>query len=127
MPATLIDAVGVARRYGGRTVIPSLDLRVSRGDRVGLLGDNGTGKSTLLRLLAGRDMPDAGTIARSGTLAYVPQLGRSSAATTTVRELAREALGVAQATRALEAAEAALSAGRRSSPPSRNGVPPVVS
>lgn len=121
MSATLIDAAGVVRRFGGRTVIPTLDLRVSRGDRVGLLGDNGTGKSTLLRLLAGRDTPDAGMITRSGTLAYVPQLARSSTASATVRQLAREALGVAQATRALEAAETALgsTAGR---PPSEAAI-----
>ncbi len=110
MSATLIDAIGVARRFGDRTIFPALDLRIAHGDHVGLLGDNGTGKSTLLRLLAGRDTPDAGTVTRRGTLAYVPQLARSSNAVATVRELALEALGVAAASRQLAAAESALGA-----------------
>ncbi len=111
MSSTLIDASGVVRRRGDRTIIPKLDLRVTFGDRVGLLGDNGAGKSTLLALLAGRDTPDSGTIRRTGTTAYVPQLARSSDEVRPVRELAREALGVAHATRALEQAEAALASG----------------
>lgn len=109
MSATLIDARGVTRRHGDRTIFPALDVRIAFGDRLGLLGDNGAGKSTLLRILAGRDLPDGGTVERRGTLAYVPQLARASTDERTVRELAHDALGIGEATRALAAAEAELS------------------
>jgi ATP-binding cassette subfamily F protein uup len=67
---------GVSKRFGGRPLIESLSLRIMRGDRIGLIGANGTGKSTLLRLLLGELVPDAGTV-RLGTrltVAYFDQL-----------------------------------------------------
>ena len=59
-PARLIDAVGVARRFGARWVLRGGSLDVSRGESVGLLGANGSGKSTLLRILATLLRPTAG-------------------------------------------------------------------
>jgi heme ABC exporter ATP-binding subunit CcmA len=56
-----IDATGVARRFGANWVLRGISLRVSRGEVVGLLGANGTGKSTLLRILATLLRPHAGT------------------------------------------------------------------
>ena len=49
----VIDAEHVSKAYGGRTLIKDLSLRVLRGDRIGVIGANGTGKSTLLKLLTG--------------------------------------------------------------------------
>ncbi|MDO9377937.1 MAG: ATP-binding cassette domain-containing protein [Nocardioidaceae bacterium] len=66
-------ATDVTRVLGGRTVLDGIDLLVSPGQRVGLVGENGTGKSTLLRLLAGVDRPDAGSISRPPDLAHLPQ------------------------------------------------------
>jgi sulfonate transport system ATP-binding protein len=53
---------GLQRRYGSRVVIDSLDLDIHKGEFVALLGESGCGKTTLLRALAGLDLPDAGTI-----------------------------------------------------------------
>jgi len=60
------EAVGVSKSYGDRTILRDFSLRVQRGDRVALVGPNGVGKTTLLRLLTGEETPDSGTI-RQGT------------------------------------------------------------
>lgn len=54
---------GVAKAFGGTTAIPSLDLEIADGEFVSLLGPSGCGKTTLLRMLAGLEEPDSGTIA----------------------------------------------------------------
>ena len=56
----------------GRTLFSDLTLGFGR-ERTGLVGPNGTGKSTLVRLLAGELCPSAGTVVRAGTLGYLPQ------------------------------------------------------
>jgi ABC-2 type transport system ATP-binding protein len=56
----LIEARQVTKRFGGRSAIDDVSLRVSRGEVVGLLGPNGAGKSTTFRILAGIFPPDAG-------------------------------------------------------------------
>jgi len=66
----------VAKSFGGREIVRSLELRVTRGDRIGLIGPNGAGKSTLLQLILGRLTPDSGEV-RLGTqlsIAYFDQL-----------------------------------------------------
>ena len=66
----LLDLQGVAVGYDrGRPVLRGLDLRLDMGDRVALLGANGNGKTTLLRLLAGRLRPSAGALRRAPRLA----------------------------------------------------------
>ena len=62
----VIEATGLAKAYGGRTIVHDLDLRVLRGDRIAVVGPNGVGKTTLLKLLLGEVAPDAGTV-RLGT------------------------------------------------------------
>ena len=64
----VIDAEHVSKAYGGRTLIKDLSLRVLRGDRIGVIGANGTGKSTLLKLLTGEIAPDSGKIKRAATI-----------------------------------------------------------
>lgn len=59
-PAVVVR--GLRRRYGERTVIGGLDLRIARGEFVALLGESGCGKTTLLRALAGLDAIDGGRI-----------------------------------------------------------------
>jgi len=66
-------AEAVTFGYPGRPVLDRLDLTVSPGDRIGLVGENGAGKSTLLGVLAGRLHPQGGTVRRHGTLAVVEQ------------------------------------------------------
>ncbi|MDL5159347.1 ABC-F family ATP-binding cassette domain-containing protein [Actinomycetospora termitidis] len=68
-----VVAHGLVRTFAARPVLDGLDLTVAPGTRLGLIGENGTGKSTLLRLLAGVDVPDAGTVAVPADLVYLPQ------------------------------------------------------
>jgi ABC transport system ATP-binding/permease protein len=65
---SVIEADGVSKGFGDRTLIRNFSLRIQRGDRIGIVGANGTGKTTLLRLLTGEIEPDAGTIKRAKTL-----------------------------------------------------------
>ena len=68
-PRNLVNLSGVGKGYAARTILSDLTLGVSAGDRIGVVGRNGDGKSTLLRLIAGTEEPDAGGVTRSGTLA----------------------------------------------------------
>ena len=67
----VIDAEGVSKSYGDRIIIRDFSLRIQRGDRIGVVGANGTGKTTLLKLLTGEIEPDEGTILRAKTLSGV--------------------------------------------------------
>jgi ATP-binding cassette subfamily F protein 3 len=71
----LLAARGLVKSFGGRRILDGLDLDVAAGARIGVLGPNGGGKSTLLRLLAGEDVADAGTVTRRRglVLAMLPQ------------------------------------------------------
>ncbi len=65
---TVIDAKGITKKFGDRTIIDNLTLRVTRGDRIGIVGKNGAGKTTLLKLLTGEISPDIGHIRLAKTL-----------------------------------------------------------
>ncbi|MFK3676099.1 ABC-F family ATP-binding cassette domain-containing protein [Microbacterium sp. NPDC090218] len=109
MTATLV-AQGLAGGYGHRTLFDSLDLTVTAGDVVGLVGANGAGKSTLLKLLAGVDEPQAGTIRLAPADAFVgwlPQEHERIAGESMVDYIARRT-GCAAATSDMDAAAAAL-------------------
>ena len=64
----VIVADGVTKRFGERTIIKDFSLRITRGDRIGVVGANGAGKTTLLKLLTGELAPDNGTITLAKTL-----------------------------------------------------------
>ena len=64
----LLNLKDVAKGYGSRSVLRDLTLGVAAGERIGVVGQNGGGKSTLLRLIAGVEPPDAGTLTRAGDL-----------------------------------------------------------
>jgi len=61
----LIELRGLEKSLGGKQLFRNLDLRLSPGRRIGLVGANGTGKSTLLKILKGDIEPDAGVIERA--------------------------------------------------------------
>ena len=65
---TVIKAENVGKSFGDRTIIKDFTLRIQRGDRIGIVGANGTGKTTLIRMLTGETEPDTGSITLSPTL-----------------------------------------------------------
>ena len=68
---TVIEAEGVSKAYGDRTIIRDFSLRIQRGDRIGLVGANGTGKTTLLKLLTREIAPDSGIVSHAKTLSGI--------------------------------------------------------
>ncbi|HEY4395421.1 MAG TPA: ABC-F family ATP-binding cassette domain-containing protein [Polyangia bacterium] len=74
-PRRLIEARGVGHDYGGRTIFKHVDLYIGPGTRLGLLGPNGCGKSTLIRVLLGVEAPAEGSVLRADGLqvAYFQQ------------------------------------------------------
>jgi ATPase subunit of ABC transporter with duplicated ATPase domains len=108
-----VQLAGVARRHGAQTVLEAVDLVVGPRARLGLVGPNGVGKSTLLRLLAGIELPDAGTVTWAPerlTCGYLPQEPDARAGETLLGFLARRT-GVDAAERELGAAAAAIAEG----------------
>ncbi|MSU62235.1 MAG: ABC transporter ATP-binding protein [Pedosphaera sp.] len=74
MPS-ILTATDLFVRFGERTILNSATLGVQEGDRIGLVGRNGCGKTTFLRILAGLQSPDSGDVSRSRGLvaSYLPQ------------------------------------------------------
>ncbi|MEZ5798494.1 MAG: ATP-binding cassette domain-containing protein [Paracoccaceae bacterium] len=64
----VIEARGLGKSYDGKPIVRGLDLRVMRGDRIALVGPNGVGKTTLLKMLTGEVAPDAGSVTHGTNL-----------------------------------------------------------
>jgi ABC-type multidrug transport system ATPase subunit len=73
-----LQARGITKRYRGRTVLSNVDLTVRAGQIAAVVGANGCGKSTFLRICAGLVSPDKGQVAVSGKTGYCPQDGGTS-------------------------------------------------
>src|SRR3954467_7098471 len=73
--AAIITATEISVHYGDRAVLDNATLGVEEGDRIGLVGRNGCGKTTFLRILAGLQSPDSGDVSRRRDLvvSYLPQ------------------------------------------------------
>ena len=71
---------GLGKSFEGRTLFSDVNLLVEGGERIALLGDNGTGKSTLLKILLGEEEPDSGKLRMGPTVkvGYLPQIIRFS-------------------------------------------------
>ena len=67
---------GLSKSFGEKKLFSGLDLTVTGGERIALIGDNGTGKSTLVKLIIGDETPDAGYVYRGPAVrtAYLPQM-----------------------------------------------------
>lgn len=67
---------GVTKSFGERKLFSNLELIIEGGERIALIGDNGTGKSTLIKLIMGEDVPDCGIVRRGPSIktAYLPQI-----------------------------------------------------
>jgi ATP-binding cassette subfamily F protein uup len=86
----LVDAVGISMSRPGRPLFTDVSLTLASGDRLGVVGINGTGKSTLLRVLAGEVAPEAGTVRRGRDLRVGILEQRPTLPTGTVREAVGE-------------------------------------
>ncbi|MDO9354467.1 MAG: ABC-F family ATP-binding cassette domain-containing protein [Solirubrobacteraceae bacterium] len=64
----LVNLKSVTKGYASRNVLSDVTLGISAGDRIGIVGRNGDGKSTLLKLIAGLEQPDSGQVTQVGTL-----------------------------------------------------------
>ncbi|WP_433188074.1 ABC-F family ATP-binding cassette domain-containing protein [Actinoallomurus sp. CA-150999] len=109
MTATLV-AKDLAAGHGDRALFSGLDLVVSTGEVIGLVGVNGAGKSTLLRTLGGLLTPEGGSVAlspSSAVVGYLPQEPERRDGETVIGFLARRT-GVARAQRELDAATEGL-------------------
>src|SRR4051794_11152953 len=74
--ATIASASDLVVKYGTQTVLDKASLTIHEGERVGLVGRNGSGKSTFLRIAAGTLQPDTGLFTRKRDLVtgYLPQV-----------------------------------------------------
>jgi ATP-binding cassette subfamily F protein 3 len=75
----MIQLADAGKRFGGRILFEGVNWTIGPQDRLGLVGANGTGKTTLLKILAGMESPDSGSVsrARGVTAGYLPQEGLS--------------------------------------------------
>lgn len=85
----LLNAEKISKGYSDRQLLDGCSLAVGQGDKIGLIGVNGTGKSTLLKVMAGVDFSDSGTVTRSGgvRVAYLPQNPEFAPETTVLQQV----------------------------------------
>ncbi|PVE24379.1 elongation factor 3 [Microvirga sp. KLBC 81] len=67
----VVEAEGISKAYGDRSIVSNLSLRILRGDRLGIIGPNGAGKTTLINLLTGNLEPDSGRVRLGSNLQMV--------------------------------------------------------
>lgn len=102
----VLVAENLSKGFGGRVLFSGVEFKVTGGERIAVIGDNGTGKSTLVKLIVGEEEPDSGCVRRGPAvrMAYLPQIVRFrdpalSAADTVIDEChctmqdARDSLG----------------------------------
>ena len=110
-PTSLV-ARQITKHHGSDVILDSVSLSLGAASRVGVVGANGVGKTTLLRILAGLDQPDSGDVARVPawtTVGYLPQEPERRKGETLLAHLARRT-GVQEATALLESTAAGLGA-----------------
>lgn len=105
----VITATGLELRAGSRILLADTTLRVQQGERIGLVGRNGAGKTTALRVLAGEGEPYAGTVQHSGDPGYLPQDPREGDLSVTASDRVLSARGLDVLVRDIEKAQSAMS------------------
>ena len=88
MAKCILEAKDIRLSFGDRQVLSVDRLAVFDDERVGLIGENGMGKTTLLRVLAGELVPDEGTVRRAQPTAMIRQMGETSGETAEDAEIA---------------------------------------
>jgi ATPase subunit of ABC transporter with duplicated ATPase domains len=109
-----VRLAGVGRHFGAHVILDQVTLTIGPKARIGLVGPNGVGKTTLLRIVAGQEPPDAGIVTRAPerlTVGYLEQEREAEPGVSVLGSLARRA-GIAGAERELEAAARALAEGQ---------------
>ncbi|MBN9740101.1 ABC transporter [Amycolatopsis sp. A1MSW2902] len=105
----MITATGLELRAGSRILLDGATLRIQSGDRIGLVGRNGAGKTTSLKVLAGEGEPHAGDVRRSGELGYLPQDPREGDLSVTAKDRVLSARGLDTLLRDMEKAQTSMS------------------
>jgi len=82
----VISVADLELRAGARLLMEGVSFRIDRGDKIGLVGRNGAGKTTMTRVLAGESIPAGGAVTSTGTVGYLPQDPR----TPDMEQLARD-------------------------------------
>jgi ATPase subunit of ABC transporter with duplicated ATPase domains len=90
----VITATGLELRAGTRILLADTALRVQPGERIGLVGRNGAGKTSTMRVLAGEGLPYAGTVTRTGDTGYLPQDPREGDLDITAKDRVLSARGL---------------------------------
>jgi ATP-binding cassette subfamily F protein 3 len=106
----LADLNNLSINYGGRTIFSGLQWTIKDDDRIGLVGPNGIGKSSLLRLLAGTETPETGTVVlrRGARVAYLAQEYQGQADRSMLAELLASRSDLAQLEAQIASVEAQL-------------------
>jgi ATPase subunit of ABC transporter with duplicated ATPase domains len=90
----MITTTGLELRAGARILLEPINLRVQPGDRIGLVGRNGAGKTTSLRVLAGETAPHTGSVTTKGPIGYLPQDPRTGDLDVAARDRVLSARGL---------------------------------
>ncbi|BBB89955.1 MAG TPA: ABC-F family ATP-binding cassette domain-containing protein [Methylomusa anaerophila] len=101
----LMSVENLAKSYGDRVLFDKVTFGIDEGDKIGLIGVNGTGKSTFLKVIAGVEPADAGTIIKGSTVRveYLPQNPEFAAKATVLEQIFRGNSSVMQVLREYEA------------------------
>ena len=88
----LLSAEHLSINFGSRQLLDDVNLYLNEGDKIGVIGINGTGKSTLLRIAAGLEEPDGGTVVKGPSLyiRYLPQIPEFTPGDTILDSIVRD-------------------------------------
>jgi ATPase subunit of ABC transporter with duplicated ATPase domains len=104
----VITATDLELRAGSRILLSGAALRMQPGDRIGLVGRNGAGKTTSMRVLAGEGEPYAGSVSSNSPVGYLPQDPREGDLRVTAKDRVLSARGLDEMLRRMEKAQTAM-------------------
>jgi ATPase subunit of ABC transporter with duplicated ATPase domains len=104
----MLTVTDLELRAGARVLMQGVTYQVAPGDRVGLVGRNGAGKTTMLKVLAGEALPAGGTVSRRGAVGYLPQDPRSVDLAELARDRILSARGLDEIIRGMRETEGAM-------------------